>query len=54
MKKTEGKAEAKSTQSPEIRQIVSALRFENPSLGREELRELEEAALFSELKHLEI
>lgn len=54
MKKAEGKAEAKSTQSPETRQTVSALRFEDPAQGREELCELEEAVLFSELKYLEI
>lgn len=54
MKKAEGKTEAKSTQSPETRQIVSALRFEDPSQGREELGELEEAVLFCEIEHLEI
>jgi len=54
MKKAEGKAEAKSTRSPETRQTVSPLRFEDPSQGREELCQLEEAVLFSELKHLEI
>ena len=54
MEKAEGKAEAKSTQSPETRQIVSALRFDDPSQRREELHELEEAVLFNELKHLEI
>lgn len=54
MKKAGGRAEVKSTESPEIRQIVSALGFEDPSKGREKLSKLEETVPFSELKHLEI
>lgn len=54
MEKAEGKAEAKPNWSPETRQMVSALRFEDSFQGREDLGDLKETVLLSELKHLEI